>query len=100
MQSQKQVRETRATWEPDDELEEFRIGAETMQQAIADGSAVTLSAVVEAAYYEDEWWVENRITKEWVMADTHLAATFDHRRDQMRAADTCVVAHGKRKNRC
>ena len=99
MQRQKQVSEMRAIWEPDDALEELCISAEMMQQAIADGSAVTLSVVIEAAYYEDEWWVENHITKEWVMADTGLATTFNQRRDQMREADARVAARAERDRR-
>jgi hypothetical protein len=99
MQSQKQVHEAPAVWDPDDALEEFRISAETMRQAITNGFAVALSAVIEAAYYEDEWWVENRTTKEWVMADTRLAATLDQRRDQMREADASVAARAEKKRR-
>lgn len=96
MQDQKQVTDTRVTREPDDALKEFRLSAEEMQQAIADGTAVTLSVVIEAAFCEDEWWIENHRTKEWVMADTGLAATLNRRRDQMREADAHVVAHSKK----
>jgi hypothetical protein len=95
VQDQKQVTDTRVTSEPDDALKEFRLSAEEMHQAIADGTAVTLSVVVEAAYYEGEWWIENHRTKEWVMADAELAATLDARRDQMREADAHVAAHAK-----
>jgi hypothetical protein len=97
MQSQKQVTDAHVICEPDDALKEFRLGAEEMQQAIADGTAVTLSVVVEAAFYEDEWWIENRRTKEWVMADAGLAATLERRRDQMRQADAAVLARDTRK---
>ena len=90
MQDQKQVTGTNVTREPDDALREFRLSAEEMQQAIADGTAVTLSVVIEAAYYEDEWWIENRRTKQWVMADAGLANTLERRRDQMRRADESV----------
>jgi hypothetical protein len=69
-----------------------------MQQAITDGTAVILSVVVEAAYYEEEWWIENRRTKQWVMADARLAATLDQWRDQMWEADAQVVARGKKKS--
>jgi len=96
MQDQKQVTDVRVTSEPDDALKEFRLGAEEMQQAVADGSAVILSIVIEAAYYEDEWWIENRRTKEWVMADTRLAASLDGRREQMRQADERVAARSCR----
>lgn len=96
MQDQKQVTDTHVTREPDDALKEFRLSAEEMTQAIADGTAVVLSAVVEAAFYENEWWIENRRTKQWVMADTELAVTLDRRRDQLREADAQVVAHAKR----
>jgi hypothetical protein len=97
MQDQKQVTDTRVTSEPDDALQEFRLSAEEMHQAIADGTAVILSVVVEAAFYEDEWWIENRRTKEWVMAEAGLAATLDRRSIQMREADAQVVAHSKRR---
>ena len=96
MQNQKQVTDTRVTHEPDDALKEFRLSAEEMQVAIADGTAVTISVVVEAAFYEDEWWIENRRTKEWVMADVGLAATLGRRRDQMREADAQVAAYVRR----
>ncbi|GAA2031081.1 hypothetical protein GCM10009839_33690 [Catenulispora yoronensis] len=96
MQDQKQITDTRVTSEPDDALKEFRLSAEEMHQAIADGTSVILSVVVEAAFYEDEWWIENRRTRQWVMADTVLAATLDRRRDQMREADAHVVAHAKK----
>ncbi|ACU77758.1 hypothetical protein Caci_8945 [Catenulispora acidiphila DSM 44928] len=96
MQNEKQVTDTRVTREPDDALKEFRLSAEEMQAAIADGTAVTISVVVEAVFYEDEWWIENRRTKEWVMAETGLAATLDRRSIQMREADAQVVAHSKR----
>lgn len=96
MQDQRQATDTRVTHEPDDALKEFRLSAEEMEQAIADGTAVILSVVVEAAFYEDEWWIENRRTKQWVMADTALAATLDRRRDQMREADAQVVAHARK----
>jgi len=96
MQNQKQVTDTRVTHEPDDALKEFRLSAEEIKQAIADGTAVTLSVVIEAVFYEDEWWIENRRTKEWVMADTGLATTLDKRREQMREADAHVVAYAKR----
>lgn len=90
MQNQKQVTDTRVTRDPDDALKEFRLSAEEMQQAIADGTAVALSVVVEAAFYEDEWWIENRRTAQWVMADAELAAALDRRREQMREADVSV----------
>lgn len=96
MQNQKQVTDTRVTREPDDALKEFRLSAEEMQQAIADGTAIILSVVVEAAYYEDEWWIENRRTKEWVMADAGLAATLERRRDQMSQADAAVRARDRK----
>ena len=96
MQDQKQVTDTRVTSEPDDALKEFRLSAEEMHQAIADGTAVILSVVVEAAFYEEEWWIEDRRTKQWVMADTELATTLEHRRDQMRDADAQVVAHANK----
>ena len=96
MQDQKQVTDTCVTSEPDDALQEFRLSSEEMHQAIAAGTAVVLSVVVEAAFYADEWWIENRRTKQWVMANTELAATLEHRRDQMRDADAKVVARAKK----
>ena len=90
--------DTRVTREPDDALKEFRLSADEMQQAIADRTAIILSIVVEAAYYEDEWWVENRHTKQWVMADRELAGTLERRRDQMRDADDSVSARRKRRH--
>ena len=96
MQDQKQVTDTRVTQEPDDALKEFRLSAAEMKQAITDGTAVILSAVVEAAFYEDEWWIENRRTKQWVMADAGLAAALERRRDQMSQADAAVLARGEK----
>jgi hypothetical protein len=97
MQNQKQVTDTRVTREPDNALEEFRLSAEEMRQAIADGSAIALSIVVEAAFYENEWWIENRHTKEWIMADAGLTAALDRRREQMHQADASVAARSNRK---
>ena len=101
MQDQKQVTDTRVIREPDDALKEFRLGAEEMQLAIVEGNAVILGVVVDAAYYEGEWWVENRRTKEWVMADASLADSLDQRREQMRQADesVAVAQAGKRSSK-
>lgn len=96
MQNQKHVTDTHVTCEPDDALKEFRLSAEEMRQAIAGGTAVTLSVVIEAVFYEDEWWIENRRTKEWVMADAGLAATLDRRQEQMRQADAGIAARSNR----
>ena len=99
MPNQKQVTDSRVTSEPDDALKEFRLPPEEMRQAIADGTAVTLSVVViEAVFYEDEWWIENRRTKEWVMADAALAGALERRRDQLRQADVAVVARVEKKS--
>lgn len=95
MHDQTQVTDARLAREPDDALKEFRLSAEEMQQAIADRTAIILSIVVEAAYYEGEWWIENRHTKQWVMADPSLAATLERRRDQMSQADAAVLARGE-----
>ena len=100
MQDQKQVTDTRVASEPDDALKEFRLSAEEMHQAIADGTAVILSVVVEAAFYEEEWWIENGRTKEWLMADTELAAALERRRAQMGQADAAILERGKRETNC